>query len=77
MRACGELTEQNWVLAGDGWVCARSGGTGHSPVITMEAWETAPPQTSERWDQEHDLRVSFPSDTTGRKVRRAGKTVDA
>ena len=64
MEAGEQLDEENWAIAGEVWLCLLSTGTGHTPVITMEAWEEAPassgPGTS---DCEQELVATFPSGT--------------
>lgn len=53
--------DPDWVTSGPGWLVLRSGGSGHYPTVTMQAWEKKPP-AGESWGDSRQLLVSFESD---------------
>lgn len=55
-----DLDEVTWVASGRGWVAMLSGGSGHQPMITMEAWAVEPPGQP-GWRREQTLSVEFPA----------------
>ena len=47
--------------SGESWIALRSGGSGHNPTITLQAWEHEPPAEERTWGDQAELGVEFVS----------------
>jgi hypothetical protein len=51
--------EPAWVTSGPGWLALLSGGSGHTPAISLEAWSRTPPAEERAWRDQLELVVGF------------------